>query len=173
MLKRLFESYLLLSRWLLAPFLAILTFALFALMVKAGKKAWSLVALIAGGEDQHVTLAMLNLVDITLIGALLVIVILSIYDNFVSRFSTEDHGDWPEWIGHIDFSQLKLRLMATIVAITAIELLEAFIDRDETTDRDLYFAIGIHLTFVFSTLILAAAERLSGHETPRETPPRG
>ena len=116
---------------------------------------------------------MLNLVDITLIGALLVIVILSIYDNFVSRFSTEDHGDWPEWIGHIDFSQLKLRLMATIVAITAIELLEAFIDRDETTDRDLYFAIGIHLTFVFSTLILAAAERLSGHETPRETPPRG
>ena len=128
MLKRLFESYLLLSRWLLAPFLAIMTFALFALMVKAGKKAWSLVTLIAGGEDQHVTLAMLNLVDITLIGALLVIVILSIYDNFVSRFSTEDHGDWPEWIGHIDFSQLKLRLMATIVAITAIELLEAFID---------------------------------------------
>ena len=152
MLKRLFESYLLLSRWLLAPFLAILTLALFALMVKAGKKAWSLVALIVEGEDQHVTLAMLNLIDITLIGALVVIVILSIYDNFVSRFSTEDHGDWPEWIGHIDFSQLKLRLMATIVAITAIELLEAFIDADETTDRDLYFAIGIHLTFVFSTL---------------------
>ena len=61
MLKRLFESYLLLSRWLLAPFLAILTFALFGLVVKAGKKAWSLVALLAEGQDQHVTLAMLNL----------------------------------------------------------------------------------------------------------------
>ena len=87
MLKRLFESYLLLSRWLLAPFLAILTFALFGLVVKAGKKAWSLVSLLAEGQDQHVTLAMLNLIDITLIGSLVVIVILSIYDNFVSRFS--------------------------------------------------------------------------------------
>ena len=173
MLKRLFESYLLLSRWLLAPFLAILTLALFALMVKAGKKALTLVTLIVAGQDQHVTLAMLNLIDITLIGALVVIVILSVYDNFVSRFSTEDHGDWPEWIGNIDFSQLKLRLMATIVAITAIELLEAFIDADETTDRDLYFAIGIHLTFVFSTLILALAERVSAHEARSEPPPRG
>ena len=88
MLKRLFESYLLLSRWLLAPFLAILTLALFGLVVKAGKKAWSLVSLIAEGQDLHVTLAMLNLIDITLIGALVVIVILSIYDNFVSRFSS-------------------------------------------------------------------------------------
>ncbi len=173
MLKRLFESYLLLSRWLLAPLLAILTFALFGLVVKAGKKAWSLVALLAEGQDQHVTLAILNLIDITLIGALVVIVILSVYDNFVSRFSTEDHGNWPKWIGHIDFSQLKLRLMATIVAITAIELLEAFMDVDETTDRDLYFAIGIHLTFVFSTLILAAAEWLSVHETPKGAPPQG
>ena len=149
MLKRLFESYLLLSRWMLAPFLAILTLALFGLVVKAGKKAWSLVSLLAEGQDLHVTLAMLNLIDITLIGALVVIVILSIYDNFVSRFSTEDHGNWPEWIGHIDFSQLKLRLMATIVAITAIELLEASIDADETTDRDLYFAVGIHLRLCF------------------------
>ena len=173
MLKRLFESYLLLSRWMLAPFLAILTLALFGLVVKAGKKAWSLVSLLAEGQDLHVTLAMLNLIDITLIGALVVIVILSVYDNFVSRFSTEDHGDWPVWIGHIDFSQLKLRLMATIVAITAIELLEASIDADETTDRDLYFAVGIHLTFVFSTLILAAAERLSVHDSGSGTPPRG
>ena len=171
MLKRLFESCLLLSRWLLAPFLAILTLALFGLVVKAGKKAWSLVALLAEGQDLHVTLAILNLIDMTLIGALVVIVILSVYDNFVSRFSTEDHGDWPVWIGHIDFSQLKLRLMATIVAITAIELLEASIDADETTDRDLYFAVGIHLTFVFSTLILAAAERLSVHDSG--APPKG
>jgi uncharacterized protein (TIGR00645 family) len=173
MLKRLFESYLLVSRWLLAPFLAILTLALFALMVKAGKKALTLVTLIISGEDQHVTLVMLNLIDITLIGALVVIVILSVYENFVARFSERDHGDWPEWIGHIDFSHLKLNLMATIVAITAIELLEAFIDADETTDRDLFFAIGIHVTFVFSTLALAVAEKLSGHETPSGTPPQG
>jgi uncharacterized protein (TIGR00645 family) len=120
-----------------------------------------------------VTLAMLNLIDITLIGALVVIVILSVYENFVARFSPGDHGSWPEWIGHIDFSQLKLNLMATIVAITAIELLEAFIDAAETTDRDLFFAIGIHVTFVLSTLALALAERLAGHEPRGGTPPHG
>ncbi len=173
MLKRLFESYLLLSRWLLAPFLAILTLALFALLVKAGKKALTLVTLITEEQDQHVTLAILNLIDVTLIAALVVIVTISVYENFVARISPQDHGDWPEWIGHIDFSQLKLKLMATIVAITAIELLEASIDADETTDRDLYFAVGIHLTFVFSTLILAAAERLSVHDSGSGTPPKG
>jgi uncharacterized protein (TIGR00645 family) len=172
MLKRLFESYLLLSRWLLAPFLALLTLALFALLVKAGKKALTLVTLIMEGQDQHVTLAILNLIDITLIGALVVMVTISVYENFVARISPQDHRDWPEWIGHIDFSQLKLKLMATIVAITAIELLEAFIDANETTDRDLFFAIGIHLTFVFSTLALAVAERLSGHQPYSGTPPK-
>ncbi len=171
MLKRLFESYLLLTRWLLAPLLVMMTLALFALMVKAGKKALGLAALIIDGQDQHVTLAILNLVDTTLVGALVVIVTISVYENFVSRISPQDHGSWPEWIGHIDFSQLKLKLMATIVAITAIELLEAFIDADETTDRDLYFAIGIHLTFVFSTLALALAERLSDHGAARGAPP--
>ncbi len=172
MLKRLFEYYLLLSRWILAPFLVMLTVGLFALMVKAGKKTFALVMMLAGEESDHITLEILNLIDVTLTGALVVIVTISVYENFVSRVSKGDYAGWPEWMGNIDFSQLKLKLLSTIVAISAIKLLEAFMDVPETGDRDLYFYMGIHMTFVVSTLAFALGERLAGHsvqapETPK------
>jgi uncharacterized protein (TIGR00645 family) len=161
MLKRIFESYLLFSRWLLTPFLVLLTAAQLALIFKGGKKALTLVSLLANGEDEHVALTVLNLVDVTLTSALIVIVTISVYENFVARVSITNRRDWPSWMGDIDFWQLKMKLLSTIVAISAIGLLESFIDVRETSDRDLYFYIGIHLTFVFSTVALAIAERLA------------
>jgi len=125
-----------------------LTLALFALLVKAGKKALTLVTLITEEQDQHVTLAILNLIDVTLIAALVVIVTISVYENFVARISPQDHGDWPNG-SDISTSRNSNEADGDIVAITAIELLEAFIDANETTDRDLFFAIGIHLTSCF------------------------
>lgn len=163
MIKRWFESYLLLSRWLLAPLLVLLTLAQVALVVKAAKKAYGLIALFASDQEEHIALSVLNLVDITLTGALVVIVTVSVYENFVSRVSPEEGRDWPSWMGGIDFSQLKMKLMSTIVAISAIKLLESFIDVAETSDRDLYFYIGVHLTFVVGTVALALTERLAGH----------
>ncbi len=170
MLKRLFEYYLLLSRWLLAPLLVMMTVGLAALMVKAGKKTYALVLLLAKDESDHVTLEVLNLIDVTLTGALVVIVTISLYENFVSRVSKDDYAGWPEWMGNIDFSQLKLKLLSTIVAISAIKLLEAFMDVPETGDRDLYFYMGIHLTFVVSTVAFALGERLSGHAAHAPAP---
>jgi uncharacterized protein (TIGR00645 family) len=164
MLKRLFEYYLLTTRWLLAPFLVMMTVALAALMLKAGKKTIALLGILAKDESDHVTLEILNLIDVTLTGALLVLVTISVYENFVSRVSKKDFADWPEWMGNIDFSQLKLKLLSTIVAISAIKLLEAFMDVPETADRDLYFYMGIHLTFVVSTVAFALGERLSNHD---------
>ena len=90
MLKRLFESYLLFSRWLIAPFLVLLTAAQLALIFKGAKKALTLVFLLANGQDEHVALTVLNLVDITLTSALIVIVTISVYENFVARVTTED-----------------------------------------------------------------------------------
>ena len=168
MLKRLFESYLLFSRWLIAPFLVLLTAAQLALIFKGAKKALTLVFLLANGQDEHVALTVLNLVDITLTSALIVIVTISVYENFVARVTTGDRRTWPSWMGDIDFWQLKMKLLSTIVAISAIGLLESFIDVRETSDRDLYFYIGIHLTFVVSTVALAAAERLAGRHGPAE-----
>jgi uncharacterized protein (TIGR00645 family) len=163
MLKRLLESFLLASRWLLAPFLVMMTAGLIALMIKAGKKTYGLFVLLRSNDEDHLTLQVLSIIDIMLEGALVVLVTISVYENFVSRMSREQPRNWPEWMGAIDFSQLKLKLLSTIVAISAIKLLEAFVDVGELSDRDLNYSIAINLTFVVSTVIFALAERLSTH----------
>jgi uncharacterized protein (TIGR00645 family) len=98
-----------------------------------------------------------------------VIVIFSGYVNFVSRIEAAEHRDWPQWMASIDFSELKLKLMSSIVAISAIKLLESYMDLEHESDRNLYFLTGIHITFVLSTLLLALADR-AGHakETAKE-----
>lgn len=170
MLKRLFEQYLMMSRWLLAPFFVMLTIGLVALFIKAGKRIGTMFQMIATSNEEHLTLELLRLIDLTLTGALVVLVTISIYENFVSPVSTDEHKGWPDWMGNIDFSQLKLKLLSTIVAISAIKLLEAFMDVEEINDRELLFYIGIHLTFVFSTLAFALSERLSNHGAGSDGP---
>ena len=167
--KHLFEVYLLASRWLLAPFLIMMTAGLVALLIKAGKKTYGLVGLLLSNDFDHITLQVLTLIDTMLIGALVMIVTISVYENFISRISREQHGEWPRWMGAIDFSQLKLRLMTTLVAISAIKLLEALIDASEISDRDMNYYIGVHVTFVLSTLAFALSEKVSAHSPNGET----
>jgi len=70
----------------------------------------------------------------------------------------------PHWVAEIDFGELKLKLMASIVAISAIKLLEGFMDISHSSDRELYWLAGIHLTFVVSAALLALADRI-GHRS--------
>jgi len=170
MLKRLFEKYLLLSRWLLAPLFVTLTLGLLALVVNGCERLWELFHVLITSNEERFTTKLLGLVDVTLTGALVVIVTISVYENFVSRVDSKEHEDWPDWMGNIDFSELKLRLLSTIVAISAIKLLEAFMNIPEMNDRDLYFYIGIHLTFVVSTLAFAIAERISTRGEQKDAP---
>ena len=163
MIKSFLERYLLFSRWLLAPFFIMLTLGLFALMINAGKRLWVLLHLIISTNEERVSLELLNLIDMTLTGALVVIVTISVYENFVSTVDEANHKGWPDWMGNIDFSQLKLKLLSTIVAISAIKLLEAFMDIPDMNDRDLNYYMAIHLTFVVSTLAFAFSERVSSH----------
>ena len=109
---------------------------------------------------------MLAVVDLTLMASLIVIVIFSGYENFVSRIDASEHRDWPEWMGKIDFTGLKLKLMSSIVAISAIQVLKAFMNVPNTSDRDLMWHIVIHLVFVGSGLVLALTDRVSegGHK---------
>ena len=116
-------------------------------------------------------LGVLGIVDLTLTASLVVIVIFSGYGNFVARLDPDQHRDWPQWMAEIDFSELKLKLMASIVAIAAIKLLEAYMDIGHEPDRDLYWLTGILLVFVASALFLGIADRL-GHKTA-STPQRG
>ena len=91
--------------------------------------------------------------------------IFSGYENFVSRITTTGHEDWPEWMSKIDFTGLKLKLLSSIVAISAIQLLRAFMDINKTSDRDLMWYVIIHVVFVSSGLLLALTDRLSEHPT--------
>ncbi len=113
-------------------------------------------------SESEVILQVLGLIDFTLTGSLVVIVIFSGYENFVSRIDQSEHRDWPEWMGKIDFIGLKLKLMSSIVAISAIQLLRAFMSLKEQSDRDLAWYCGIHLVFVVSALLLALTDRFSG-----------
>jgi uncharacterized protein (TIGR00645 family) len=171
--RHLFEKFLFAARWLLAPFFIMLVMGLLALVYKAGSHMWEMILNLSHASEANVTLVVLDLIDVTLTGALVVIVILSVYENFVSEVDSTVHAGWPDWMGNINFSELKLKLLSTIVAISAIKLLEAFMDVPQMNDRDLYFYAGLHLTFVVSTLALALAEKLGErHPAPAPAPGR-
>jgi uncharacterized protein (TIGR00645 family) len=162
MIERALERVLFASRWLLTPFYFALALGLVALLVKSGLRIWDLAVGFTGFNEAGIILGVLSIVDLTLTASLIVIVIFSGYVNFVSRIDASEHKDWPQWMASIDFNELKLKLMSSIVAISAIKLLESYMEIDHQSDRDLYFLTGIHLTFVVSTLILTLADRV-GH----------
>ncbi len=160
------EVILFASRWLLAPFYVGLALALAVLLVSFIKEFLHLAAgaFVLGESD--VILGVLALVDLALTGSLLVIVIFSGYENFVSRIDHSGHKDWPEWMGTIDFSALKLKLLSSIVAISAIQLLKQFMSLKTVTpenERTIMWLVIIHLVFVTSSVLLALSDRISGH----------
>lgn len=162
MIERSLERFLFASRWLLAPFYVALVIALTALLLKAAQELWHLMSHALSATESEVILGVLALVDLTLTGSLIVIVIFSGYENFVSKIDEAEHKDWPEWMGKIDFTGLKLKLLSSIVAISGIQVLKAFMNLDNTTDRELLWLVGIHGVFVVTGVLLALTDRLSG-----------
>ncbi len=162
MIEKTLEKFLFASRWLLAPFYVALVLALALLMVKTLQEVWHFILHIPEAKDAEVILAALSLIDLTFTGSLIVIVIFSGYENFVSKIDEADHKDWPEWMGKIDFSGLKLKLLSSIVAISAIQLLKAFMNVANTTDRELTWLVVIHVVFVGSGVVLALTDKISG-----------
>jgi len=104
----------------------------------------------------------LSLVDLSLMGNLLVMVMFAGYENFVSRFGEVTKGNRPDWMGKVGFGALKLKLMTSIIAIAAIHMLEDFMHVAEIDNRELGWGVGILLAFVVSGLLLALMDRLSG-----------
>ena len=162
MLERALERLLFSSRWLLTPFYIALALGLLALIAKTAQRVYEIGHGFLALNESGIILGILSIIDLTLTASLVVIVIFSGYVNFVSRVDISEHKDWPQWMANIDFSELKLKLMASIVAISAIKLLEAYMDIDQESDRDLWWLAGIHGVFVVSALLLAFADRF-GH----------
>ncbi len=158
-----FEHLLFASRWLMAPVYFGLILALLVLLVKFGKEVWSLFAHILTATGAEMIIGVLSLVDIALIMSLLIIIMFSGYENFVSKMEDlHSHTDRPEWMGHIGFSDLKIKLIGSIVAISAIELLKGFMNVGNLEDRELAWMVGIHLTFIVSGLLYALMDRIQG-----------
>ena len=164
MIRSWVERILFASRFLLTPLYLALAVSLLALLFKSGKHLFELLTQFSTLNDEGILLTELAIVDMTLTASLVVIVFLSGYTNFVAPVLMREGDGRPHWIAEIDFSELKLKLMASIVAISAIKLLEGFMDIGHLSDRELFWLVVIHLTFVGSTLLLALADRL-GHRT--------
>jgi uncharacterized protein (TIGR00645 family) len=169
MVERLLERFLFASRWLLAPFYAGLVVALMVLLLKALQELAHFVAHVPQATESDVILGVLTLIDLTLTGSLIIIVIFSGYENFVSKIDAEEHKDWPDWMGKIDFTGLKLKLLSSIVAISAIQVLKVFMNLRNVSDRDLMWSVVIHMVFVVSGVILALTDRISesGHKAAK------
>lgn len=162
MIERALERLIFSSRWLLAPFYVMLVFALVGLLIKATQETIHFVTHAIAASEADVILGVLALVDLTLTGSLIIIVIFSGYENFVSRIDIGDTVDWPEWMGKIDFAGLKLKLLSSIVAISAIQVLKAFMNIKNISDRELMWLVGIHVVFVVSGLLMALTDRWTG-----------
>jgi uncharacterized protein (TIGR00645 family) len=161
-LERALETFLFASRWLLAPFYVGLVACLVFLLYKAGQEILHFATIVPTAKESEVILGVLALIDLTFTGSLIVIVIFSGYENFVSKIDIAQHKDWPDWMGKIDFTGLKLKLLSSIVAISGIQLLKAFMDLKNLTDRELIWYVVIHMVFVVSGILLAWTDKLSG-----------
>ena len=156
------------SRWLLVPFYLGLVGGIALLLVKFAKAFFTLVPTVFYGDGGEALLGILSLVDIALVANLLLIIIFAGYENFVSKIDTGDSEDRPSWMGHVSFSDLKLKLIGSIVAISGIELLKYFINVKEVGTHELSWAVGIHLTLVFSGVMFALMDRIAGVKHPGE-----
>jgi len=158
--RRGFERVLFNSRWLMAPFYVGLVVALAVLFLKFIRMLWEFILHAPGAKSTETILEALALIDVTLVGNLVLIVVFSGYENFVSRIDTTGNPNWPVWITRIDFAGLKQKLLACIVAISAIHVLEAFLNIDASFDETrMTWLVAVHLVFVISTLLLALSDR--------------
>jgi len=172
------ETIIFQSRWLMAPFYLGLTIALVLLMITFVRELSHEVPTILRGygivdgktvplKDSDMILLVLSLIDMSLAGNLLLTVIFAGYENFVSKIEiAQTSKDRPSWMGTVDFGGLKLKLIASIVAISGIHLLKAFMKLGDkgVDDRQMFWLVITHLTFVTSGVLLALMDRM----TPRE-----
>ena len=152
------------SRWLLAPPYLGLAVSLLLLLFKFAQGTVELARKTVNADTNKLITGTLSLVDLSLMGNLLVMVMFAGYENFVSRFGEVTKGNRPDWMGSVSFGALKLKLMTSIIAIAAVHLLEDFMHVSEIDSRDLGWSVGILLAFVVSGLLLALMDRFGGSE---------
>ncbi|MCU0759166.1 MAG: TIGR00645 family protein [Steroidobacteraceae bacterium] len=165
MIEKQIERLLFASRWLLAPLYVGLSLALVALGVKFFMEAFHVLSHILTLTEADLVLTVLAMIDLVLVGSLIVMVMFSGYENFVSRIDVGDGGDTLGWLGKLDSGTLKLKVAASIVAISSIHLLRIFMNAPQIANEKIMWYVILHLTFVISALLLGVLDRISfaGH----------
>jgi uncharacterized protein (TIGR00645 family) len=149
------------SRWLMAPVYLGLIAALGILIITFFRELYLQAPLVLSMDETDIILLVLTLVDLSLAGNLVLIILFSGYENFVSKMEMAHKDvDRPEWMGTIDFSGLKIKLIASIVAISGIHLLKIFMNLSSYTEQQLLWYVIIHVTFIFSGVCVAAMDWL-------------
>jgi uncharacterized protein (TIGR00645 family) len=163
-MERVLESGLFFSRWLMAPFYVGLVIALAMLLVVFVEELAAAIPHVLEADSEEIILMALTLIDLSLAGNLVLIVVFSGYENFVSKINIEGHEDRPSWMGTLDFSGLKIKLVGSIVAISAISLLRAFMELTQQAEMSaadqtrIFWLVILHLTFVTSGVLFAVMD---------------
>ena len=168
-MEHLLEKVIFAGRWLLAPLYIGLLAALLPILYRFGHSFWHMMSHISSLSSGEITLEVLELLDTVLLGNLIIIVLFAGYENFVSKIAiAEGAEDRPHWMGHVDYSGLKIKLIGSLVAISVIELLKDFMQEGPFDSKREAWRIGIHVTFVISGLLFAIMDNIADrHKSER------
>lgn len=161
------ESLIFNSRWLLAPFYIGLVLALGLLLMLFIREFIHFAPQAFNASGSEVIIGVLSLIDVVMVANLLIIIVFAGYENFVSQIETGAHEDRPSWMGHVGFSELKMKLIGSIVAISGIELLRAFMHMgtEAINNEQMAWKVGIHLTFVITGVLFAVGDRIASDKS--------
>ena len=162
-MERFFENLMYASRWLLAPIYLGLSLGLLALCLKFFQEVFHVLPHVFSVTEADLVLLILSLIDMALVGGLLVMVMISGYENFVSQIDIDEHKEKLDWLGKMDSGSLKMKVAASIVAISSIHLLRMFMDAQQITNDKLMWYVIIHMTFVVSAFAMGYLDKLTKH----------
>ncbi|MCL4110449.1 UNVERIFIED_CONTAM: hypothetical protein GTU68_022331 [Idotea baltica] len=160
-MEKLIESIFYASRWLLAPIYIGLSLALILLGIKFFQELLHVFPMILDASESDLVLVVLSLVDMALVGGLLVMVMFSGYENFISRIDLDESTDKLAWLGKLDAGSLKQKVAASIVAISSIHLLKVFMNLKSTDNEKVMWYVIMHLTFVLSAIGMAYIDKMN------------
>src|SRR6185437_2519729 len=160
-MERLIERILFASRWLVAPMFLGLAALLVLLVIQFGVEWVELARHMLDSHDQDLILGTLTLIDLVLVATLVLMVMLSGYENFVAKIDAATAGERLSWLMKLDTGSIKVKVLSSIVAISAIDLLKAFFDVRAVADDKLMWLVLIHLTFVATAILLTLIDRIA------------
>ena len=162
-MERFFHNTMYASRWILAPVYFGLSLALLMLGIKFFQEVFHVLPHILDYSEANLILVILSLVDMALVGGLIVMVMFSGYENFVAQLKIKDGTNRLNWLGKMDANSLKLKVASSIVAISSIHLLRIFMDAQNVPNDKLMWYVIMHLTFVFSALLMGYLDKITKH----------